>query len=48
LEAGVPLRVIRVYLEHASLETTAIYLHLTQKVEDPAIEAINGMVVQTL
>jgi site-specific recombinase XerD len=46
LEAGVPLRVIQVYLGHASIETTAIYLHLTRKVEDPAIEAINGMVVQ--
>jgi len=46
LEAGVPLRVIQVYLGHASIETTAIYLHLTKKVADPAIEAINGMVVQ--
>jgi site-specific recombinase XerD len=46
LEAGVPLRVIQVYLGHASIETTAIYLHLTKKVEDPAIETINGIVVQ--
>jgi site-specific recombinase XerD len=46
LEAGVPLRVIQVYLGHASIETTAIYLHLTKKVADPAIEAINGMVAQ--
>ena len=46
LEAGVPLRVIQVYLGHASIETTAIYLHLTKKVEDPVIEVINGMVVQ--
>ena len=46
LEAGVPLRVIQAYLGHASIQTTAIYLHLTKKVEDPAIETINEMVAQ--
>ena len=46
LEAGVPLRVIQAYLGHASPETTAIYTHLTEKVEAPAIEAINRMVAQ--
>jgi len=46
LEAGVALRVIQAYLGHASIQTTAIYLHLTSKVEDPAIEAINEMVAQ--
>jgi len=46
LEAGVPLRVIQAYLGHASIETAAIYTHLTQQVEDPAIEAINEMAAQ--
>lgn len=46
LEAGVSLRVIQAYLGHASPQTTAIYTHLTEKVEGPAIEAINGMAAQ--
>jgi integrase/recombinase XerD len=41
LEAGVNLRVIQAYLGHSSPETTAIYTHLTRKVEDLAVEAIN-------
>jgi site-specific recombinase XerD len=32
LEAGVNLRVIQKYLGHAQLETTMVYLHLTEKV----------------
>jgi len=46
LEAGVPLRVIQAYLGHASPETTAIYTHLTEKVEAPAIRAIHELVAQ--
>jgi integrase/recombinase XerD len=41
LEAGVNLRVIQAYLGHSSPETTAIYTHLTRKVENLAVEAIN-------
>jgi integrase/recombinase XerD len=41
LEAGVNLRVIQSYLGHSSPKTTAIYTHLTRKVEDLAVEAIN-------
>lgn len=41
LEAGVNLRVIQGYLGHSFLTTTAIYTHLTQDVENPAVEAIN-------
>ena len=41
LEAGVNLRVIQAYLGHSSPKTTAIYTHLTRKVEDLAVEAIS-------
>jgi integrase/recombinase XerD len=41
LEAGVGLRVIQAYLGHASPQTTAIYTHLTSKIEDQAAETIN-------
>lgn len=41
LEAGVNLRVIQTYLGHKHLKTTMIYTHLTRKVEDLAMEAIN-------
>lgn len=41
LEAGVSLRVIQAYLGHASPRTTAIYTHLTSKIEDQAAETIN-------
>jgi integrase/recombinase XerD len=41
LEAGVNLRIIQVYLGHRSPQSTAIYTHLTRKVEDLAVEAIN-------
>jgi integrase/recombinase XerD len=40
LEAGVSLRVIQVWLGHRSPTTTAIYTHLTQKVEQLATEAL--------
>ena len=41
LEAGVSLRVIQAYLGHSSPKTTAIYTHLTSKIEDQAAETIN-------
>ena len=41
LEAGVNLRIIQVYLGHSSPTSTAIYTHLTRKVEDRATKAIN-------
>jgi integrase/recombinase XerD len=41
LEAGVNLRLIQAYLGHSSPTSTAIYTHLTRKVEDLAAEAIS-------
>ena len=41
LEAGVNLRIIQTYLGHSSPTSTAIYTHLTRKVEDRAAKAIN-------
>lgn len=43
LEAGVSLRLIQSYLGHASLQTTAIYLHLTPNAEAAAVEALNEL-----
>lgn len=40
LEAGVSLRVIQVWLGHRSPTTTALYTHLTEKVEQLAAEAL--------
>jgi site-specific recombinase XerD len=45
LEAGVNLRAIQRYLGHTDLETTMVYLHLTQKGQEDAfhlIDAIRG------
>jgi site-specific recombinase XerD len=44
LEAGLNLRLIQLYLGHASPNTTAIYTHLTQPSEDLAIQAVNHVV----
>jgi site-specific recombinase XerD len=41
LEAGVNLRVIQRYMGHAHLQTTTLYLHLTQKGQQDACQLIN-------
>lgn len=41
LEQGVNLRVIQRYLGHANIETTMIYLHLTEKGQEDASHLIN-------
>jgi integrase/recombinase XerD len=41
LEAGVNLRVIQRNMGHAQLETTMVYLHLTQKGQEDACQLIN-------
>jgi integrase/recombinase XerD len=41
LEAGVNPRIIQRYMGHASLETTMIYFHLTQKGTEDACKIIN-------
>ncbi len=43
LESGVNIRVIQKYLGHAQLETTMIYLHLTQKGQEDAFSIINDL-----
>jgi site-specific recombinase XerD len=43
LEAGVNLRAIQRYLGHTQLETTMIYLHLTQKGHDDAAHLIDKL-----
>jgi integrase/recombinase XerD len=43
LEAGVNLRLIQRYLGHTRLETTMVYLHLTQKGHEDAYTRINSL-----
>jgi site-specific recombinase XerD len=43
LEAGVTLRLIQLYLGHTRLETTMVYLHLTQKGHEDAYQRINSL-----
>ena len=44
LEKGVNLRLIQEYLGHKSPKTTAIYTHLTEKVQDAGYKAINELI----
>ena len=43
LEIGVNLRTIQQYLGHTSLETTMVYLHLTNKGQEDALAHINTL-----
>ncbi|MQA92993.1 MAG: tyrosine-type recombinase/integrase, partial [Gemmatimonas sp.] len=43
LEAGVNLRLIQEYLGHQSLRTTTLYLHLTSKGKEHAIDTIERL-----
>jgi integrase/recombinase XerD len=43
LEAGVNPRLIQRYLGHTQLETTMVYLHLTQKGQEEAYERLNSL-----
>lgn len=43
LEEGVNLRLIQRYLGHASIETTMIYLHLTEKGHEDASHLVNAL-----
>ena len=44
LEKGVNLRLIQEYLGHKSPKTTAIYTHLTAKVQDAGYRAVNELI----
>lgn len=46
LEEGVNLRVIQRYLGHSKIETTMVYLHLTCKGHDEAVEVINRLMAE--
>ncbi|KAF0216305.1 MAG: phage integrase family [Geobacteraceae bacterium] len=46
LEEGVNLRVIQRYLGHSRIETTMMYLHLTRKGHDDAVEIINRLMAE--
>jgi integrase/recombinase XerD len=43
LKAGVNPRLIQRYLGHTQLETTMLYLHLTQKGHEDAYERLNSL-----
>jgi site-specific recombinase XerD len=43
LEAGVNIRAIQRYMGHTNLETTMVYLHLTQKGQEDAYHLIDAV-----
>ena len=43
MEAGVPQRVIQIWLGHSSLNSTALYTHLTRKTAEAGADAINQL-----
>ena len=43
LEAGVSLKAIQKYMGHSSLQTTMVYLHLTETAEVSARKAIEKL-----
>ena len=43
LEAGVSLKVIQKYMGHSSLQTTLVYLHLTETAEANARQTIETL-----
>jgi site-specific recombinase XerD len=43
IEAGVNLRIVQQYLGHSSLETTMIYLHVTDHGNEQAVGRINRL-----
>ena len=43
LEAGINVRLIQVWLGHASLTTTSVYMHCTRKAEELANEALDDL-----
>jgi site-specific recombinase XerD len=43
LDQGVNIRLIQRYLGHANIETTMVYLHLTQRGQEDALVRINAL-----